>query len=288
LVRGFASARPSFFPRRQSMTKDMPSTEADGIVPLRFPNLGKLPFLVHAVTTRFDSRGREFNLALHVGHHHDDALKNRAALCGALGFQSDSLTCCEQVHGSQVAFVEKSSVGRGAFSRSDALQGFDAMVTNVPGALLAMFAADCPLTVLADPKRRAIGICHSGWRGLAAGVVFNTVAAMYAHFGTVPHDLRAGIAPSIEKSCYEVGEEVAEQFAATYGECVTSIEGGKFTLDLRGIVLAQLLAAGLKRRNIEQSGLCTRCQSHLLFSYRRDGEKAGRFALAAGIKVRQV
>jgi len=266
------------------MGTDMTSTSADGIVLLDFPNLKTLPFLAHAVTTRFAADGREFNLALHVADS-EDALKNRAALCRALGFPNENFTCCEQVHGSRVAIIDKSAVGRGAFSRGDALQGFDAMITAVPGALLAMFAADCPLTLLADPQRRAIGICHSGRRGLAAGVIANTVAAMKRQFNSSPQDFLAGTAPSVEKSCYEVGKEIAKDFAEKHPDCLTPTQGGKYLLDLRGVVRAQLTAAGLKPENIEQSALCTRCRADMFFSYRRDGEKAGRFALVAGIRV---
>jgi len=270
------------------MATDPSSTSADGTILLNFSNLKRLPFLAHAVTTRFSSDGREFNLALHVPADAAEALKNRAALCKALGFPNENFTCCEQVHGSRAAIIDKTAAGRGAFRGADALQGFDAMITNVPGALLAMFAADCPLTLLADPHRRAIGICHGGRRGLAEGIITNTVAAMKRQFDSSPHDLLAGTAPSIEKSCYEVGEDVAKDFTVNYADCLTPLQGGKYLLDLRGVVRAQLMAEGLKPENIEQSALCTRCRADMFFSYRRDGEKAGRFALVAGIRVRHV
>jgi hypothetical protein len=266
------------------MTANVPPKNAGGITFLNFPNLGRIHFLAHAVTTRFRSDGREFDLALHVAANADDALRNRAALCEALGFPKDKLTCCEQVHGARVAVVDASTAGRGAFRRDDALQGFDAMVTGVPGALLAVFAADCPLTLIADARRRAIAVCHCGWRGLAAGVIANTIAAMTREFGSSPHDLLAGTAPSIEKSCYEIGGEVAEHFALRHADCLMPLKGGKHLLDLRGVVRAQLIAQGLAPENVEQSPLCTKCRADMFFSYRRDGEKAGRFALVAGIK----
>jgi hypothetical protein len=259
--------------------------EQDGIILLRFPKLSTLPFLVHAVTTRFDASGNEFNLALHVSDDNDAVVRRRGRLCEALGFRADRLTCCERAHGSRVAIIDEESAGRGAFSRSDALAGYDAMITDVPGALLAMFAADCPLTALADPGRRAIGICHSGWRGLAEGVIGKTIGAMKERFGCAAGTMLAGTAPAIERACYEVGEEVAGRFARHHGECLTQLKNGKYLLDLRGVVRGQLVAAGVKAGNIEQSELCTKCRADMFFSHRRDAGRAGRFALVAGIRA---
>lgn len=275
------------------MLTEFLSETADGAVVLRFPGLASLPFLAHCVTTRFTAAGGttaggttaggEFNLAFHVENDPPQTLRNRRILCGAFGLPLERLTCCRQAHGPRVALVDESAIGRGAASDGDALDGYDAMVTRVPGALLAMFSADCPLTILADPAARALGVCHSGWRGLAGGVIGATVAAMKENLGSDPPAVFAATGPSIEKACYEVGEDVAEPFALRHPKCIERKGGGKYLLDLRGVVREQLLAAGLREEKMEISRLCTKCRADLFFSHRRGD--AGRFALAAAIKV---
>lgn len=264
------------------MASGTSSTGAQTAPLLRFQNLSRYDFLTHAITTRHRPDGAQFNLALHVGFDPDETLRNRAALCAALGFPPERLTCCEQVHGARVALVDASNAGRGALRQDDALRGFDAMITAERGVPLAVFSADCALTLLADPANRAIGVCHSGWRGLACGALPATIAAMKRYFNSMPGNLLAGIGPLIEQKCYEVDNKVAKEFSS-YANHLTSKPNQKYFLDLRGVAKDQLTSAGLNPANIESMDYCTHCRSDLFFSYRRDGSKSGRIALVAGL-----
>ena len=112
---------------------------------------------------------------------------------------------------------------------------------------------------------------HAGWRGIAAGIVSETVAAL----PEAPENVTAWIGPAIGPCCYEVGEEVAEQVAAAARrDVVRPGPRGRPHLDLPGAVAAQLAAAGVSRVVVVSA--CTRCESESLWSFRRDGRGTGR------------
>ena len=119
---------------------------------------------------------------------------------------------------------------------------------------------------------RAIGAAHAGWRGTARNVAAGAVAALRA-LGEEPTALRAWIGPSIGACCYEVGGEVAAQFA---GEFVRSGCGGGYRLDLRAVNVAQLAESGVPPSSISVHPACTRCGGETYASWRRDGARAGR------------
>ncbi len=146
----------------------------------------------------------------------------------------------------------------------------DALVTDRAGTALVVQTADCVPILLAAPG--AVGAAHAGWRGSARNVAGVAVAAL-REIGASPESLQAWLGPSIGPCCYEVGGEVAAQFA---GDFVREGCGGGFRLDLRGVNVAQLEAAGLPRSSISVHPACTRCGGERLASYRRDRDRAGR------------
>jgi len=131
--------------------------------------------------------------------------------------------------------------------------------------------ADCVPVVVASAARARL--VHAGWRGIAAGL-----PARAARFSTMTGDepvREAWIGPAIGPCCYEVGDEVARAVATASGEaCVLRAAGSAPHLDLRAAVAAQLAAAGVER--IQLLDHCTRCRPDWLWSYRRDGPRAGR------------
>src|ERR671918_604832 len=113
-----------------------------------------------------------------------------------------------------------------------------------------------------DRGRQRVAIAHCGWRGLAAGILAETVAAVDAKAATV--------GPGIGPCCYEVGEEVLSRF-----EHFDGVATGQM-LDLTAVATRLLADAGVER--IDPSGLCTSCNPELFYSHRRDGERTGRQA----------
>jgi copper oxidase (laccase) domain-containing protein len=123
-----------------------------------------------------------------------------------------------------------------------------------------------------------VAAIHSGWRGTVADIVGATVAVL-AGDGVAPADLVAAIGPCIEVEAFEVGEEVAREFAP---EFVRRSPGSRPHVDLVATVRAQLVAAGVPSDSIERVGGCTWAHPELYFSYRRDGAGIGQMLAFVG------
>ena len=146
----------------------------------------------------------------------------------------------------------------------------DILATDLPGVALVVQTADCVPIVLAGV--RSVAAVHAGWRGSARNAAAAGVAAL-GELGEAASSLRAFLGPAIGACCYEVGGEVAAQFA---GEFLRRSCEGRFRLDLSAVNRAQLEAAGVPRANISAHPSCTRCGGERFASYRRDGAAAGR------------
>ena len=169
----------------------------------------------------------------------------------------------------------------------DAIDGTDAMLTNVAGICLMILVADCVPILLFDPRKKAIGVVHAGWKGTLKGIAKHTVETMETTFGSSAKDIIAGIGPSIGPCCYKVGPEVISQAKSVLHPAneyiINESEGGAGYLDLKKANLDQLLYAGLEEKNIETTSLCTFHNPGLLFSYRYHKGYTGRFG--AGISL---
>ena len=208
---------------------------------------------------------------------------------------SDIIRCVDAVPGS---------------SSEEPLSG-DGLITAIPGLLLAIQTADCLPVILVDTKHHVVGVFHAGWRGTVKRIVEKGVGEMHRCFGTNSRDLKAAIGPGIQSCCYEVGEEVRIKFESQfeYGASLfhetkdsdpvrekypllflTARAPGhselpkKIFLDLVEANRQQLLAAGVPKKSIETSTLCTNCHPELLFSYRAEKGKTGRMMGVAGIR----
>lgn len=187
------------------------------------------------------------------------------------------------------------------------------MVTNRPGLVLGIQAADCLPILIADPAHKAVGAFHAGWRGTLARIVEKGVGTMRMYFGSDPERLLAAIGPGIGSCCYSVGAEVVNEFQCQFvyaDELFHKVFksdalrerypllfmtarapghsnlGPELHLDLAEANRRQLLTAGLEPKNIVTSQLCTACNPKLLFSHRGEGGKTGRMLGAIGIKRR--
>lgn len=144
----------------------------------------------------------------------------------------------------------------------------DASVSFKANAVIAVRTADCLPVLLCTTAGEEIAAAHCGWRGLAAGILANTVAAMKAR----PADLIAWFGPAISQAAYEVGDDVREAFVATdeaTAVCFVPNARGRWQADLYGLARLQLATAGVSQ--IYGGGFCTFTDSDRFFSYRRDG-----------------
>ena len=195
-------------------------------------------------------------------------------LARALGLAETPIHWAKQVHGNTAAMVSEPAGAAEARNVGEC----DALATDCADAALVVQTADCVPILLAGSG--VVGAAHAGWRGSARNVAGEAVAAL-SGLGAAPDTLSAWIGPSIGPCCYEVGGEVAAQFA---GDFVRASCGGKFRLDLRGVNAAQLAAAGVPRASIAVHPACTKCGGEKWASWRRDGADAGRMiALIARI-----
>jgi YfiH family protein len=159
----------------------------------------------------------------------------------------------------------------------------DGVVTDIPDVLLTVFGGDCPPVYIADPVRKAIGLVHAGWRGTLGRIPEVAIANMAVRFGSDPADLYAVIGPGICRDCYEMGDEIYDQFAdqwspedadrllARYPAADAEgreIPGGKYHLDLRAANKLTLLRAGIREDHIAVSNICTKCNVDTFYSYR--------------------
>ncbi len=145
----------------------------------------------------------------------------------------------------------------------------DGLFTDQSGLALSVITADCVPILLAGPG--GLAAIHAGWRGIAGGVVPATLQQLAGPLA----DWTAWIGPSIGPCCYEVGDDVASQIAEASGpEVVVPGPAGRPHLDLQLAVRLQLEKAGVGEVVTVQG--CTRCDEERLWSYRREGKRAGR------------
>lgn len=168
-------------------------------------------------------------------------------------FVNVPLASCNQVHG---ATVVKAQAGE--------CDSCDALWTDERGKALAIKVADCLPVTLIDAEQHVVANIHSGWRGAVQNIVgraLDKVSRGYAYLG-----------PSIRVCCFEVGEEVAEQFPAKYvdrSHAKAHVDLPAYTTDI------------LRDFEVFDSGLCTRCDGSMFHSYRRDRTSGRNLAIVA-------
>jgi YfiH family protein len=196
-----------------------------------------------------------------------------AELLTALGVSS--IAQAKQVHGAHGIEGREATGAQGR--EADAIVGRAAR--TLPPIAVGVRVADCVPVLVADEVSGDVAAIHAGWRGAVAGVVRVGIDLLAGGRRT---RLVAAIGPCIGACCFEVGRDVAEAIgAASHGTNVAVGErGDKVLVDLRGAVRAQLLAAGLSARDIEDVPGCTRHEEARFHSFRRDGANSGRMLAA--------
>jgi len=177
--------------------------------------------------------------------------------------QPDDFAYVKQEHSSKVIVTDTPGF----------LGNADGIITRNKGICLCVVTADCLPVFLYDSVTKAFGIVHAGWRGLAGNIIAGAINLMVSAFNTNPEDLFVAIGPFIQKCCYIVGNEVAEQFDE---QCLISVNGEKAALDLGCASRNMLLRMCIPPDQIEISDECTCCKKELYHSFRREGKKAGR------------
>ena len=200
-----------------------------------FPALDVLPGIRHGFT------GRVPGLSVNVDR--DAALRRldtyHAAARQHLGL-NDRFVFAEQVHGNSVVTVSNAT--------KVPVPAADGMITADPGVCLGIYVADCCAVYLVDPKRRAIGLLHSGRKGTDSGIAGRAIQMMSSEFGSEPRDLTVQLSPCIRPPQYEV--------------------------DFAQEIIRQCRAAGVQR--VFDCGICTATHLDRYYSYRAERGRTGR------------
>lgn len=264
------------------MTRPYALHETDDLVFITSPALDAFEGLCHAFSTRLGgvSTGplKSCNLGMAPGEKASNVVENRRRLFKALRLPNGPVTTVNQVHSADVV-VLRPPVERGATGEEA-----DALVTGCVEVPMAVFHADCMPLVVFDPRTKSCGLAHAGREGLRLGVARALVESMVSEMGSSPDDLQAAVGPGIRVCCYEVGQEIVEQWKGTTAwanERLFRFSSGRTYLDLSQALVGQLIDGGLLEGNIHDTGLCTTCRTDLFFSYRAEGPGTGRLMTLA-------
>lgn len=251
-----------------------------GLTYLQFPALRDLPGIFHGIFLRFALNGNRvsepLNLGLNCGDTDETVWRNRRRVRALWG--GDHMVFARQVHGADVAGwpapgADPAEKGNKEYTCLQA----DALASDAPRQLLFIQVADCQPVLLADPVRRVVANVHSGWRGSIRNIIGRTVRYMKRVYGCNPSNIQAGIGPSLGPCCAEFinyRQEIPSMFWR-YKLANDHFDFWRLSMD-------QLHEAGLAREQISQSRICTRCNQHLVFSYRGENN-TGRFAAVIGV-----
>ena len=218
-----------------------------------------------------------FNINRYCGDSEDDIRRNRQTLCQMLGISDDRLIMPHQVHLTKVAKVDEAFLSLSATERQEALEGVDALMTDLKGVCIGVSTADCIPVLLYDEEKQVACAIHAGWRGTVRRIVERAVVAMTEIYGTRPQQLIAQIGPGIHLDSFEVGDEVYDAFFQEgFDMSAISVRKEKWHIDLPECNRLQLIVAGLSPQNIGVSPVCTFLNAADFFSARRLGINSGR------------
>ncbi|MFO7603317.1 MAG: peptidoglycan editing factor PgeF [Gammaproteobacteria bacterium] len=198
-----------------------------------------------------------FNLATHVGDRSEHVADNRRQLRQTLGLASEPCWL-QQVHSNRVVVAQPTAAPVEA----------DASVTRQSGPVCVVMTADCLPVLFCDRAGSVVAAAHAGWRGLADGILEQTLAAMQ-----VPAtEVMAWLGPAIGPTAYEVGVEVRDTFVSASPAAAPAFvasRAGHWWMDLYQLARQRLQAAGLSQ--FYGGDHCTHTERERFYSYRRDG-----------------
>ena len=261
-------------------------TISTGILPMvESPLFQRETGIQHGFSTRKGGVSKEhlasLNLSFSVEDAKENVLENFRRIGERFGKTPEDFVLSKQSHETKVLKVGTKDRGKGITKDRD-YEGIDALITDEEGLILSCFSADCVPILFYDPIHKAVGACHSGWRGTKGKILQNVVEEMRKHFSSNPAEILIAIGPSICKEQYVVSEDLALSFLEDYpdlGEDTASpiqrISKDKFQLDLWDLNRRIALNCGIKEEHISISGYCTMENPELFFSHRYSQGKRG-------------
>ena len=253
---------------------------------LKYPLLEKTGVVNHGFSTRLGGVSKGYcssmNISIHRGDDPEAVDENRRRIAAAIGVKPENMVYTQQTHTTNVSVVTEADRGK-------SLPETDGMITNMPEVCLVTFYADCVPLYFVDPVKKAIGLSHSGWRGTVHKMANVTIERMQKEYGCRPEDIRAAVGPSICQECYEVSEDVIDEFRKNYREeywkdLFYQKENGKYQLNLWKANEYNFLDAGILPEHMAISNVCTCCNPEILFSHRVTGWERGNLSAFLSLK----
>lgn len=263
----------------------------DGIKHVEFDCLNEYrDILIHCMSTRQGGISHDGCASMNLGFARNDSMgnvcENFRLFCESTGIDLNSMVLTNQVHGTVVRIVGEMDKGKGFPGNEGGFAGVDGLITATPGVTMVTFHADCAPIFLFEPCVKAASLVHSGWRGTLGNIVSEAIGIMKNMPGFNTKRVTAVIGPSIGYCCFEVFEEVYALFLNKFGNDAfyKREQGGKWKIDLKGIIEYELQQEGIPLENIHNCGICTKCRKDLFFSHRGDEGKTGSLAAFMQIK----
>ncbi len=204
----------------------------------------------------------------------ENVIENFKIMAETLGMDYRNIVLSKQVHEDVIHTVTDSDRGNG-ITRENEFTSVDALITDKKNIPIVTLFADCVPVFFLDKRQGVIALAHSGWRGTVKRIAMKTAEKMKADYASRPEDILTAIGPSIQVCHFEVSDDVAEIFISEFGENTAVKYGEKYNVNMQLAIEKQLRETGIPAENIDNSGICTYCNSDLLFSHRKTNGKRG-------------
>jgi len=205
-----------------------------------------------------------------IGYNNDYAIKenitnkqNYLNFCNELGIDYRKLFNIKQIHCDKYIFANLNTENN---------QEYDASITNIKNVPLLVKTADCMGILVYDYKNKYISAIHAGWKGVLNRITQKTINDMIYKYNCDPKSLVICVSPCICYNCFEVDKDVKDMFDNVFDMKYYLTEKGnnKYLIDLKSIVIDDMLSLGIIKDNITFSGYCTKCSEKGFYSYRKD------------------
>jgi hypothetical protein len=219
------------------------------------------------------SEKKDGNFSYKYGNR-KETIENKKRLFKEFKLDLAKVVEVEQIHGSGTTVVDGKRAGT-------TISKMDGLMTDDNGISLMVKIGDCIPVVIYDPKNRAVGLFHSGWRGTMEKIFLHGLLKMGNSFGTKPSDVNVWLGPGIKKCCYVTGKPPSQRVLPEWINFLEE-ESGKWHVDLTSFIVKNLIDVGVKEKNISWEKSCTYHEKDKWFSYARhkaSGEPDGRFVV---------
>ena len=222
----------------------------------------------------------------------DKCQENYSALGTRLGISPDNMVKTKQKHTAKIKIVTRENGGDGILRPLDENDPYDGLITNEKNLLICTVEADWVPVYFYDPVKEVIAMVHSGWKGTVQKISEVAIQKMRDTFNCTPENIKVAIGPHICKDCYEVGQDVFDEFDRAFAkeemEKIFSRKNEeKYLLNLQEAVKLTLLKNGIQEKNIFTTNICTfhsQIEGYSFCSYRRTKSATQRMLTAIMMK----